>query len=167
MRIRNLVLIVLFGIICLLSINLGFAWVIDTDHDNLSMPVAVPDVSAQTQMYVQWEDPMIYCGPYATVWNSSNVLVRYYFNASHVVVRGQRVYKQRGKAEKGWIAVGEGKSFSPPFHINMSTARNGEYTATGKVDLTLKLDRNRDGTFDETATVDSSASITFNIEDDD
>jgi hypothetical protein len=168
MRIRNLVLIVLFGIICLLSMNLGFAYVTDTDHDNLSMPVAVPDVSAQTQMYVQWEDPMIYCGPYATVWNSSNVLVRYYFNASHVVVRGQRVYKQRGKAEKGWIAVGEGKSFYPtPLDINMATARNGKYTANAEVDLLLKFDHNLDGTFDETATVDSSVSIEFRIEDDD
>ena len=83
------------------------------------------------------------------------------------MVRGQRVYKQRGKAEKGWIAVGDGKSFDPPFHINMADARNGRYTATGKVDLLLKLDRNGDGVFDDTGTVDSSASITFDIEDDD
>ena len=137
---------------------LGFA-LMDTDHDNLTMP----DVSAQTQMYVKWQDPMIYCGPYAVVGNSSNVLVRYYFNASHVVIRGQRVYKQRGDAEDGWIPVGDGKSFFPDFHIDMSTARPGRYTATGKVSLSLKLDRNRDGHFDDGGTVDSSASITFEI----
>lgn len=150
-------LIVFFGTICLLPMNLPAG----TDHDNLF----IHDVSAQTQMSVQYNAPIVYCGPYATIGNNSNIAVRYYFSSSHIVrIGGRAVVRELGVAHNGWVPANETESYYPSLDIDMSGERKGNYTATGDVTLKLKFDFNDDGEFDDERKVSSSASTEFDID---
>ena len=130
------------------------------DHDNIS----AHDVSAQTQMSVIWNEPMIYCSPYANIWNNSNIPVRYYFDALHNVFRGDFLVRTRDDSDKGWVPMGSSTSLSPPLHIDITGEREGRYSAVGTVKLELKFDFDGDGDFEDKRTVNSEASIEFRIE---
>lgn len=158
-----LTLAALFVTTCLLPMDL-FADEVDTDHDNKY----VNDVAAQTSLSVSYYDndpDYVYCSPYANILNFSDISVRYYFSASLTVLRkGRTFYDSKSDSEWGWVRSGDSISFLPFFTINMTAAREGEYTANGDVSLELKFDFNGDGDFDDIRDVDSSASITFDYE---
>ena len=154
-----LALIVLFCSICLLPMNL-FAES-DSDHDNMS----AHDVDAQTSLGVTYYDPYVACSAYANISNFSDISVRYYYSTSFTVRwEGRRPFYSTGDAEKGWVSENDWISFFPYFDLDMSGAKEGEYTADGDVSLLLKFDFNGDGVFDDSDGVSSSASIEFDTE---
>ena len=153
-------LIVLFGTICILPMNL-FADEVDTDHDNKS----VNDVDAQTSLGVSYYDndpDFVYCSAYANILNFSGIPVRYYLSASHSVLwKGRSLFRFKSDPKKGWVPAGEPKSFFPSLNIDMRGGKRGRYTANGDVSLELKFDFDGNGTFDEKIIFGSSASIDF------
>ena len=150
-------LIMLFSTIFLLPMDL-FAG--STDHDNLF----VNDVSAQTMTGINFYAPIVYSGPYANIWNSSNISVRYYFSSEHVAYwKGRFRFKSKSDHDKGWVPPGDSKSFFPNLDLNLGN-KDGPYTAESIVSLLLKFDLDGDGHFDETASVESSAFLKFDYE---
>ena len=156
-----LALIALFSAICLLPMNLSAHH--HTDHDNID----VNDVHAQTSVGVSYNEPFASSGAYANIWNISNIPVRYYYSSIFSVYRGDRAanpFKSVSDDDKGWVGVGSWKSFYPGFSIDMSGAKEGQYTGRSSVSLLLKFDFNGDGRFDSTASVGSSCYLDFEIE---
>ncbi len=154
-----LALIVLFGTICILSMNLFAEDQVDTDHDNMF----VNDTESQTSLSVSYYGgDYVSCSAYGNTWNFSNIPVRYYFSASHSVLRkGRTVFRSKSDSKKGWVQRNDWISFLPSLDIDMRGGREGDYTANGSVSLELKFDFNGDGTFEEKAEFGSSASIDF------
>ena len=151
-------LIMLFSTIFLLPMDM-FAG--DTDHDNL----CVNDVSAQTMTSITFCAPIVYSGAYATIWNSGNMPVRYYFSNENVAYwNGRFRFRSKSEHSKGWINADDGKSFFPNLNLDLGN-KKGRYTAESDVSLLLKFDFDGDGRFDETAGVESSAFLEFEYED--
>ena len=151
-----LALIVLFGTICILPMNLSAEH--HADHDNKT----INDVDAQTSLGISYIEPFVKTGAYANIWNFSDISVRYYLSASLTVKRkGRFVFREKSDPDKGWVPAGESKSFFPSIDIDMRGGREGRYTAEGSVSLELKFDFDGDGNFDEKDIFGSSADIEF------
>ncbi|MDE0314054.1 MAG: hypothetical protein OXM61_04060 [Candidatus Poribacteria bacterium] len=149
-------LMVLFGTICLLSMNLSADH--HTDHDNKF----INNTASQTSLGIYYNEPFVYPGAYGNILNFSDISVRYYFAPSLTVKRkGRTTFRSKSDPKKGWVPPGDSISFFPSIDIDMTGGRRGKYTAEGSVSLELKFDFDGDGNFDEKDTVDSSASIEF------
>ncbi len=151
-----LALIVLFSTICLFPMGLS------ADHDNL----IIHDVYAQTSLGLLYIHPYVTSGSYASIWNASNIPVRYYWSDQLAVYRkgSQIPFQFLSDSDKGSVNPGDWKSFLPVFLIDMSDAKDGEYTASGSVELGLKFDFNGDNVWDDGGMVSSSETLDFEVD---
>ena len=155
-------LIALFATLCLFPMGLSADHHID--HDNIS----IHGVDAQTMTSLSYYHPYVTCGSYANIYNAGDFTVRYYWSDQLAVYRqgSQIPFAFIPKSDAGWVDPGNWISFLPWHLVDMSDARNGEYTAYSDVSLGLKFDFNGDNVWDDGRSVSSSAWLDFKIEDD-
>jgi len=157
----SLALIVLFSTIYLFPINLSAEHHID--HDNIS----IHGVDAQTMTSLRYSHPYVYSGSYATIYNASNIPVRYYWSDQLAVYRegSQIPFDSVSDSDMGSVDPGGWISFLPWFTIDMTDARKGKtYVAYSDVRLGLKFDFNGDNQWDDGRSVSSSAWLKFDVE---
>ncbi|MDE0482733.1 MAG: hypothetical protein OXI67_09165 [Candidatus Poribacteria bacterium] len=149
-------LMMLFGTICILPMNLSADH--HTDHDNKFLN----NTESQTSLGISYIEPFVKPGSYANIWNFSNIPVRYYFSASLTVKRkGRIVFREKSDSKNGWLPRNDWISFLPSLNIDMTGGRRGWYVANGDVGLELKFDFDGDGNFDEKEDFGSSAYLRF------
>ena len=176
LNLRNaliIALIVLFGTICLFSMDLSAA------HDNWF----VHGLSAQTSAAAHYWDPNVRAGGYGGIWNTSEFVVKYYVTIKAAVWLGHgqkrfAIWSPDPQSQKGTLQPGTwGNGEEDPqdwwmsFYHNFShdmEGREGDFTAVGEAELELTFDLNGNGGFgdegDDSQTLRSTAELQFEIE---
>jgi len=142
----------------------GIAWfaIAESDSDSDEETRSVLDGDGEGYVGVTaWYD-----GTYAksvhqvSLYNYGNVPIRYYYDFS-LNISGPEDIPALERNEKGWVAPDNSIYDSQNYSVRMAERKGGRYSVSASSSLSVKVDINNDGIFDNFDGLNASASFSF------